>query len=459
MMSKQARQHEHWSGSRGFVLAAAGSAVGLGNIWKFPYMAGANGGGAFVLVYLLCILLIGIPIMMAEILIGRRGQSNPVAAMGRLAAEAGAAPAWRYVGGLGVLTGYLILSFYSVVAGWAMAYALKAVVSGFSGIGAAESAAQFGELLDSPWQLIGWHTLFIVLCFVIVARGIRGGIEWAVRWMMPLLFLLLLILVGYAAWIGTFAEGFSFLFRPQFSELTRESVLMALGQAFFTLSLGMGAIMAYGSYLSPRESIGGITAVVVGADTIVAFLAGLMVFPIVFAIGLEPQAGPGLLFQTLPYVFGQMPGGNLFGFMFFMLVVFAALTSGISLLEPATAFLIERRGWGRYQAAGVLAVAVWAIGLASVFSFNHWSGIYPLGFIEALNEKSFFDLLDGLTSNILLPLGGLGIALFVGWKMAPAVVAEEVRLGRLHGLWYFLVRYVAPVLVVLVLLNSVGILR
>lgn len=459
MMSEQPQKHEHWSGGRGFVLAAAGSAIGLGNIWKFPYMAGANGGGAFVLVYLLCILLIGVPIMMAEILIGRRGQRSPIDSMRQLAAEAGASPAWRWVGGLGVLTGFLILSFYSVVAGWAMAYALKALVSGFSGISAADSASQFGGLLASPMQLIVWHSLFMFLCFIIVARGIRGGIEWAVGWMMPLLFLLILILVGYAAWIGAFAEGFRFLFRPQFSELTRESVLMALGQAFFTLSLGMGAIMAYGSYLSSRESIGGTTMVVVGADTLVAFLAGLMVFPIVFAIGLEPQAGPGLLFQTLPYVFGQMPGGNLFGFMFFLLVIFAALTSGISLLEPATAYLTERRGLSRVQAAGRLALVVWAIGLICALSFNLLSGVHPLGFVKAFSGKTFFDLLDGLTSNIMLPLAGLGAALFAGWVMAPQVVAEEVRLGRLYGLWYFLIRYVSPVLVALVLLNSIGILR
>lgn len=414
MTSNLKAKHEQWSGGRGFVLAAAGSAIGLGNIWKFPYMTGQNGGGAFVLVYLLCIALIGVPIMMAEILIGRRAQKNPIGALRTLAAEVGASPAWSLIGWLGVVTGFLILSFYSVVAGWALAYALQALVSGFAQISASQAAERFGSLLASPWQLVAWHSLFMLICFVVVARGVRRGIEWAVDWMMPLLFLLLLVLVAYAAWLGAFTEGFRFLFRPQFADLTWESVLMALGQAFFTLSLGMGAIMVYGSYLSPRESIAGTTLVIVGTDTLVALLAGLMVFPIVFAIGLEPQAGPGLVFQTLPYVFGQIPAGSLFGFMFFLLVVFAALTSGISLLEPATAYLVERYGWSRVTVAGGLALVVWALGLASVLSFNHWSELYPLGFVEALREKSFFDLLDGLTSNILLPLGGLGIAIFVG---------------------------------------------
>ncbi|NLO79791.1 MAG: sodium-dependent transporter [Xanthomonadaceae bacterium] len=450
---------EQWSGSRGFVLAVAGSAIGLGNIWKFPYMAGANGGGAFVLVYLLCILAIGVPIMIAEILVGRRGQSNPVAAMRAAAEESGVSPVWRLIGGMGVLAGFLILSFYSVIAGWALDYTLRGLTGALSGLGAEEAQAQFGSLLDSPGLQIFWHTLFMLICFLIVARGVRGGIEWAVGWMMPLLFLLILVLVGYGAWIGAFAEGFTFLFRPDFSQLGPESVLMALGQAFFSLSLGMGAVMAYGSYLSPQESIGRNTVVVITTDTIVALLAGLMIFPIVFSIGLEPQAGPGLLFQTLPYVFGQMVAGSFFGFLFFLLVVFAALTSAISLLEPATAYLMARRGLSRLQAAGILAVIAWILGIFSALSFNLMSGFHPLGFIDALSGKTFFDLLDGVTSNIMLPLGGLGVALFVGWRMKRAAVAEEVRLGSYFGLWYFVLRFVSPVLVVLVLLYSVGVLR
>jgi NSS family neurotransmitter:Na+ symporter len=422
-------------------------------------MAGENGGGAFVLVYLLCIALIGVPIMMAEIMIGRHAQKNPVAAFRTLAADLGASPAWSLVGWMGVLTGFLILSFYSVVAGWAFAYVWKAAAGDFVNLGASQSAAQFAGLLASPWQLLAWHSVFMLLCWLVVVRGVRGGIEWAVRWMMPVLLLLLLALVAYAAWLGDFADGLRFLLRPQFSDLTRTSVLMALGQAFFTLSLGMGAIMVYGSYLSPRESIGGLTFAIIGVDTVVALLAGVAIFPIVFAIGLEPQAGPGLVFQTLPYVFGQMPAGSLFGFLFFLLIVFAALTSGISLLEPATAYLVESRSWSRNKAAGMLALVVWLIGIASVLSFNHWSGVYPLGFIEALDGKSTFDLLDGLTSNILLPLGGLGIALFAGWKLDAAVTAGELRLGRAYGSWRFLIRYVSPVLVGLVLLNSLGILR
>lgn len=459
MAREKILKHEQWSGGRGFIWAAAGSAVGLGNIWKFPYMAGENGGGAFVLVYLLCIVLIGVPIMLAETMIGRHAQKNPISAFRSMSSALGASPAWGAVGWMGVLTGFLILSFYSVVAGWALAYAWKAASGDFVNLGATQASEQFNSLLSNPWQLLAWHSLFMFLCWLVVARGVRSGIEWVVRWMMPLLLLLLLSLVVYAAWLGEFSKGLGFLLNPQFSDLTRSSVLMALGQAFFTLSLGMGAIMVYGSYLSPRESIGGLTGAIIGVDTVVALMAGMAIFPIVFAIGLEPQAGPGLVFQTLPYVFGQMPAGGLFGFLFFLLIVFAALTSGISLLEPATAYLVESRAWRRGKAAAVLGLVVWLIGIACLLSFNYWSDLYLLGFIQALDGKSIFDLLDGLTSNILLPLGGLGIAIFAGWKMSAAVTADELRLGAAYGLWRFLIRYVSPVLVVLVLLSSLGILR
>jgi NSS family neurotransmitter:Na+ symporter len=458
MTGKNVSTHEQWSGSPAFILAAAGSAVGLGNIWKFPYITGENGGGAFVLVYLLCIALIGAPIMMAEILLGRRAQRNPINALGFLAAEANVSQSWRLLGWLGVLTGFLILSFYSVVAGWALAYVLKAAAGGFAGIGPEESADRFGRLLGNPWQLLGWHTLFMLLCYGFVAKGVRRGIEVAVRWMMPLLFLLLVVLVLYAAWLGQFGEGLAFMFRADFGALTREAVLIALGHAFFTLSLGMGAIMAYGSYLPPQVSIARTTLVIVLADTTVALLAGLAIFPIVFATGLEPQAGPGLMFQTLPYVFGHMPAGSVFAFLFFLLVVFAALTSGISLLEPATAYLVQRLGWARAKAAALLTAGIWLLGLLSVLSFNAWSDVHPLG-VGPLRDMTFFDLLDGLTTNFLLPLGGMGIAIFAGWRMSRSATMQELRFGPVaHAVWRFVVRYISPVLVALVLLNGIGVL-
>lgn len=458
MPNKQVRPHEHWSGGLAFVLAAAGSAVGLGNIWKFPYITGENGGGAFVLVYLLCITLIGVPIMLAEIMLGRRAQQSPINALRTLATEAGASPAWTTLGWMGVVTGFLILSFYSVVAGWALDYVFKAATGGFSELTSEMAASQFGGLLASPWQLLGWHTLFMLLCFVFVGRGVRNGIETAVRWMMPALFLLLVALVGYAAVIGNFGAGLAFMFSPDFGRLTGEAVLIALGHAFFTLSLGMGAIMAYGSYLPRETSIAKATVTIVIADTLVALLAGLAIFPIVFATGLEPQAGPGLMFQTLPYVFGHMPAGDMFGFLFFVLVVFAALTSGISLLEPATAYLVERLGWSRIVATSALAGSIWLLGIVNVLSFNYLSGFHPLDFVDALSEKSVFDLLDGLTTNLLLPLGGMGIAIFAGWKMSAAVTGQELRLDGGLPVWRFLVRFVSPALVAAVLLNGLGLL-
>lgn len=448
--------HGEWSNALTFVLAATGSAVGLGNIWKFPYITGEHGGGAFVIVYLLCIALIGVPIMIAEILLGRRSRQSPINGLRHLAQEEGRSPRWQLLGWMGVVAGFLILSFYSVVAGWALAYVFEVGAGTFVGMSGEAVGSHFGAFLGDWVELTAWHSLFMAICFMVVARGVRSGIERAVRWLMPLLFLLLLVLVGYSAYLGEFGRGLAFMFSVDFSRLTAAGVLVALGHAFFTLSLGMGAIMVYGSYLPRRASIAGTTLTIAAADTLVALLAGLAIFPIVYATGQEPGAGPGLMFQTLPYVFGQMPAGSFFGLLFFLLVAFAALTSGISLLEPATAYLVENRGWSRTKAAGLLALAIWLLGLTSVLSLNLWSGVYPLGFVPALDEKTVFDLIDGLTANIMLPLGGLLIAIFAGWRMHRASVRDEVAMSRGFRLWYFVVRYISPVAVGLVLLNAVG---
>lgn len=461
-MSEHARTAgPRWSGALAFVLAATGSAVGLGNIWKFPYITGEYGGGAFVLVYLACIALIGVPVMIAEILMGRRGRHSPVNALRALAAEAGASRRWMALGWLGILAGFIILSFYSVVAGWSFDYMLAMAGGRFTGSEPEAAAEGFGQLLASPGRLLLWHTVFMLISFGIVARGVRGGLERAVSWLMPLLFALLLLLVGYAAVEGRFAAGLAFLFRPDFGLLTAEGVLVALGHAFFTLSIGLGAIMVYGAYLPQRTSIAGATLAIAGMDTVVALLAGLAIFPVVFAVpGVEPGAGPGLLFQTLPYAFGQIPGGGLFGTLFFLLVIFAALTSGISLLEPVTAYLQERRGWRRLPACALLSVGIWALGIASVLSFNLWSGVHPLGFVDGLAGRTIFDLLDALTSSLLLPLGGLGIAVFVGWVMRRRDVAAELALGEglRFRLWYWTLRVVSPTAVLVVLLNGLGLI-
>lgn len=452
-MSATVSIHGQWSTRLAFVLAATGSAVGLGNIWRFPYIAGDNGGGAFVLVYLGCILLIGLPIMIAEILLGRRGRQSPINTMLTVAREEGLSRGWGLMGWIGVAAGFLILSFYSVIAGWALSYVFKAGSGAFEGLDAEGSSALFGTMLANPEGLLAWHTIFMVMTAMVVARGVRSGLERAVTILMPALLVLLIILVGYAMAQGDFMAGVRFLFEPDFSALTANAVLLAMGQSFFTLSLGMGAIMVYGSYLSSEASVAGTAGTVVAADTVVAMLAGLAIFPILFAAGLSPEQGPGLIFVTLPLAFAEMPLGLYFGTLFFVLLVFAAWTSAISLIEPAVAFLVENRGLSRVSATTLVALFAWLLGIGALLSLNVWSGY-------TLFDKGVLDLLDYLTANILLPIGGFLIALFAGWRMTERSVQSELRLkiGWLFHLWYFLLRYVAPIAILIVFLRAVGVI-
>jgi NSS family neurotransmitter:Na+ symporter len=444
-----------WSSRLAFVLAATGSAVGLGNIWKFPYITGENGGGAFVLVYLLCIAIVGIPIMMAEVVIGRRGGRSPISSMRMLCQRDGLHGNWRWIAGIGVLASFLILSFYSVIGGWALSYVGTAGTGQLSGQSSETIGAIFSGLLADPATLLIWHTLFMALTMLVVARGLRGGLERAVTILMPALFVLLLLLVGYAMTTGYFGQAAAFLFQPDFSRLTTEGILVALGHAFFTLSLGMGVMMAYGSYLPKGVSIARTSILVSLMDTGVALLAGLAIFPLVFANGLEPGAGPGLIFQTLPLAFGQMPFGSLFGTLFFVLLVFAAWTSAISLLEPLVEWLEERRGLNRMIGTLGAGVAAWLLGIGSILSLNEWSGFAPLGMFAIFEGKTIFDLLDYLTANILLPLGGLLVAVFVGWFMARQALENELSLGgRGFRLWYGVLRYVTPVAVAIVFIYN-----
>ncbi len=445
--------HGQWSGRWAFVFAATGSAVGLGNIWKFPYITGENGGGAFVLIYLACIAVIGIPIMMAEILLGRRGRGTPINTMRRLLREAGAHKAWQVVGWMGMLAGFLILSYYSVIAGWALAYVLRMGSGEFVDATPERVGELFAGLLASPGQLLFWHSLFMLMTMLVVARGVEQGLEKAVRFLMPALFVLLLIMVGYAMSMGAFSQAVDFLFSPDFSKITGTGVLIAMGHAFFTLSLGMGAIMIYGAYLPRHTSITQTSIMIAGADTLVALLAGLAIFPIVFANGLEPGAGPGLIFETLPIAFGHMPGGSLFGFLFFLLLVFAAWSSAISLIEPAVTWLVENRNMSRVRACVWAGLATWLLGIGTVLSFNYWSEIKLFG-------KTFFDLLDFLTANIMLPLGGLLIAIFVAWLLPRLSSQEELamRSELAYHVWHGLVRYVTPLAVIIVFLNAIGVI-
>ena len=440
-----------WSSKFAFILAATGSAVGLGNVWKFPYVTGENGGGAFVLVYLLCIFIIGIPIMMAEVFIGRNGRHNPITSF-RLVAERNlASSGWRISAIIGMLAAFIILSFYSVIGGWAASYVGHAAMGDFTG-GTTESVGEmFGGLLASPAKLLLWHTVFMALVVLVVARGLKGGLERAVTILMPALFILLLMVVGYATTTGHFGEAVSFLFNPDFSALTVNGVLVALGHAFFTLSLGMAIMMAYGSYLSRDVSIGRTAVSVAIMDTVVALLAGLAIFPVVFANGLEAGAGPGLIFQTLPLAFGNMPMGTLFGTLFFVLLLFAAWTSGISLLEPVVEWIEEKTSFARVGSAVIAGGACWLLGIASILSLNVWADVAPLGMFAAFEGKTIFDLLDYFTANIMLPLSGLLTAIFVGWFVAKESLKSDLALQEgTFGLWYNLIRFVTPIAVAIV---------
>ncbi|QEM83705.1 sodium-dependent transporter [Halomonas binhaiensis] len=440
--------HAQWSSRFSFILAATGSAVGLGNIWKFPYMTGESGGAAFVLVYLLCIALIGLPILVTEWMLGRRGQSNPVNTMATVAEQAGKSRAWLLVGVAGVLGAFFILSFYSVIGGWSLYYTLGSVTGDFSGQDADGIGALFNGMLANPGLLLLWHSIFMLLVIGIVARGVTKGLEGAVNVLMPALALLLVILIGYGMTTGHFGQAVEFLFSPDWSKLNGETVLAALGHAFFTLSLGMGIMLAYGSYLGKEVNLIKTARTVVIMDTVIALGAGLAIFPIVFANDLDLASGPSLIFVTLPLAFGNMGGGTILGLMFFLLLTFAALTSAISLLEPVTEFLEERTPLSRAASAVVAGIGAWALGIAALLSFNDWSSLTLFGL-------GIFDLLDKLTSKFMLPLTGLGAIIFAAWVLDKDVVREELGLGA-NGfkLWNLVTRFVAPIGVLVVFFAS-----
>ena len=442
-------KREMWSNRWLFVLAAAGSAVGLGNIWKFPYIAGENGGGAFVLIYLSCIALVGVPIMMSEILLGRSGRSSPITSMEKLAEISKASRYWVFIGWLGVLAGFLILSYYAVIAGWALNYIWLSGSGGFSNIGASGAEDIFNKFLSNPWQLLFWHSLFMIFTVLIVGRGIGKGLETAVRWFMPLLFILLIILLIYGFQSGGFTQAVNFMFDFKMDVVTTETWLIAMGQAFFTLSLGMGAMMAYGSYVPDSANIGSTVMIIALLDSFVAVASGLAIFPIVFANGLEPGQGPGLMFVTVPLAFGQMSFGSLFGTLFFLLVSFAAITSAISLTEPAISYLVEKYNAQRSRVAISLGLFCWVLGIGTVLSFNHWADLTVFG-------RTFFDSVDYLSQNIMLPLGGMLIALFAAWRIPGELILEQLGISGRYGLyaWRILAGVVAPLCVALVFINT-----
>ena len=438
-IQKQLKSHGAWIGKWTFILAATGSAVGLGNIWGFPYKAGTNGGGAFVLIYLGCILIIGLPIMISEIIIGRRAGNSPINAMKKIAIESNRSSIWQLVGWSGIFAGILILSFYSVIAGICLNYIFIA----FTSNGLISSPDQFSSVISSPINLIAWHTIFIILTALIVSAGVKDGIGRMVKILMPMLGFLMIFMVLYSMINGNFSQAMSFLFAPDFSNVTSDTLLQAMGQAFFSLSLGMGSIMAYGAYMPKNQNVVNSSFTVASLDTLIAILAGLAIFPIIFAFNLEPNSGPGLVFVSMLSAFNQMQFGQLIGPLFFILLSVAALSSSISLLEPGVAYLSEEGVLSRKSSAIIISIFIWILGLGSAFSFNIWSDFNLIG------NKNFLDSMDFLANQILLPLGGMLIAIFVGWYMDKSLIKSEVGVTNslLYRMWRFFVKFAAPLCV------------
>lgn len=436
----------HWSGRLAFILAAAGSAIGLGNIWKFPYITGINGGGAFVLIYLACIALVGLPILIAEIYIGQKGQSNAVASFEKLHKKN---TFWAAPGYMGLLAAILILSFYSVVGGWVLDFGYRAFTFQFEGKSAAVISDMLGGLFSDPSRMAISHTIFMALTIGIVVGGIKNGLERWTKILMPALMVLLAILFVKSMSLDGFGKAVDFLFAPDFSKLSPASILEAVGHSFFTLSLGMGAMLTYGSYLDEKEDLVKTGLMVAFLDTFIALVAGLVIFSIVFSFDLEPGSGPGLMFATLPGLFVQLPGGNFMAIMFFLLVTFAALSSAVSILEVAVTYFSETKGISRNKMAVIAGGVIYVMGYFPLFSFNKLSDVKILG-------KNFFDLFDVIASNYLLPIGGLLIAMFIGWVLGKDAVKDIVKkdgFATTGLLW--LLRVVAPLAVFIILLNKV----
>ena len=413
-IQRKLKSHGAWIGKWTFILAATGSAVGLGNIWGFPYKAGTNGGGAFVLIYLGCSVIIGMPIMISEIILGRRSGNSPINAMRYIALESNRSSSWQVVGWSGIFAGILILSFYSVIAGICLNYIFISATSS----GTLSSPEQFSNVIASPINLILWHTVFMILTALIVSAGIKDGIGRMVKILMPLLGFLMIFMVIYSIINGDFSRAMSFLFAPDFSNVTSDTLLQAMGQAFFSLSLGMGSIMAYGAYMPKEQKVVGTSFTVASLDTLIAILAGLAIFPIIFAFNLEPNSGPGLVFVSMLSAFNQMQFGQFIGPLFFILLSVAALSSSISLLEPGVAYMSEENILSRRGSAQIISFFVWILGIGSALSFNIWSDFSLIG------DRNFLDSMDFIANQILLPLGGMLIAIFVGWFMKKSLIED-----------------------------------
>jgi NSS family neurotransmitter:Na+ symporter len=443
-----------WSGRLGFTLATIGAAVGIGSIWKFPYEVGENGGGGFILFYVAGLTVVVLPLMLAEFAIGRRGAGDAVTSIARLAGTCAASPRWAIGGWLGMLTGFLILGYYAVIGGWALGYGTGIALDGLPagiGLGGLATAAQarFDAFLASPLPLAGWHAAFMALTVAIVGRGVGAGIEATATVLMPLLGVLMLLLAGYAIVEGDVATTLRYLFVVHGERLTPATALDALGLGFFSIGVGLGLMITYAAYSRPDIDLRHVALTSLLADTAISFLAGFAVFPLVFASGLDPAGGPGLVFVTLPIAFANLPAGNLVAIAFFGLLVIAALASAVSMLEVAVALAVRRFGWRRSWAAAGGGLLCYLLGVPCMLSFNVLADWHPLTAIDAAAHWTWYDVVDNTTSNLLLPAGGLVVALFAGWVLPRTLLGEELWLGaRGVPVLRWLLRYVVPACVI-----------
>lgn len=444
-------QQEHWKSRIGFVLAAAGSAIGLGAIWKFPYVAGTGGGGAFLLLFLLFTLLLGFPLLIGEFMLGRKSQSDAITTYKKFAPNS----AWHITGRIGVVTSFLVLSFYSVVGGWIILYLGKALTGGIAGLSQEQFGPIFGDIIANPFATLAGQLIFMLLTIIIVAQGIQKGIEKASTIMMPALFILFIIIVIRSLSLDGAMEGVKFLLVPDFAKLTSETILFALGQAFFTLTLGASVMMTYASYLPKTQNLPKSALSIIAMNIVIVLLAGLAIFPGVFAFGLEPDAGPTLIFTVLPAVFNQMPLGTLFFIAFLILFLFAALTSAFSMIEIIVATMTKNEASKRKKYTWTIGMAIFIVGIPSCLSYGIMADV-------KLFDKTVFDLVDFAVSNVLLPLGALLISIFIPLKLSKKELFDEMKQGSSVGklfftCWFYLLKYLTPIAIIIVFLDALGV--
>lgn len=446
--------HHRWSSRVAFIFAAASAAIGLGNVWRFPYMLGQHGGGAFVLMYIGCVILLGVPLLTAEVVLGRLGRQNPASTMREVALLSNRSKHWYWAGAITVLAGFLILSYYVVIVGWVLDYVIRILLGEMTHMSETLSAHTFHDLQNNFTQMLLTTTVVILAAIGILYLGLKNGLERAVMLMFPALIILLILLIGYAMTTGHFEEALAYLFKPDMHEVTAKTFLLALGQAFFSLNVAMGITMMFSAYLPDKVPLVSSVIAISIADTIIALLSGMVIFPIVFSNHLSPSTGPSLIFQTLPIAFGHIYMGQIMALLFFVMLFFAAFSSVLAMMEPSVRWLSETTGISRHKSSWCVGIAAWIVSLGTIMSFTHKKLFHHIGF-------TFFQIIDNLTATVMLPVGGLLIATFTGWFLSKPYVATQLNWetnGNWFSLWRLLLRYVAPLAILLILLGLSGLL-